>query len=343
MLPKSIVVSSFLLGSLAVAGLGAAMWLSPSHAQEPGSAVEARTRAPGAEAAQETLNNMKMILLAFHNYHDVNGHFPPLANYGADGLPKLSWRVALLPYLDQNDLYKAFRQDEPWDSPHNKALIDRMPAVFQTPDSPAPWSQTRIRGFAGKGAMFEGVRGIGIQEITDGTSNTVFIAVARDPVPWTQPAELPFAAGEPLPALDASDPQGYRLGLVDGSVRTLQKGEEQTLRLAITRAGGEVLVWPTPGAPATPGESVTSATPRPTPTPAATPAPTPAPTTPAAAFPPTGPAPTPAPAMMARMIPAAGPSSLQALEKRLQTVEEKLDRVLQKLDEVLSARQPLRR
>ena len=115
-----------------------------------------------------------------------------------------------------------------------------MPAVFQTPDSPAPAGQTRIRGFAGKGAFFEGVHGIGIQDITDGTSNTILVASARDPVPWTKPADLPFIEGEPLPALDGSDPRGYALGMADGSVRLLPRSEERLLRPLITRAGGEV-------------------------------------------------------------------------------------------------------
>jgi len=320
MLPKSIVISSLLLGGVAVAGLGMARWLNPSHAQEPQAAVETRSQAPGSERAQIVrTNHMKQILLAFHNYHSVNGHFPPLANFGADGLPKLSWRVALLPYLAENDLFIEFRQDEPWDSPHNKALIGRMPAVFQTPDSPAPAGQTRIRGFAGKGALFEGTRGIKLEEITDGTSNTVLITMARDAVPWTQPGELPFAEGEPLPALDDSDPRGYALGMCDGSVRLLPKGEERSLRQIITRAGGEVVTWPPIGGLETTVRLVRT--------------PTPAPTRPVA---------TPTP-VMAGTASMSVPTSPQSLEQRLQRVEEKLDRVLEKLDRLSADGHPSQR
>jgi len=318
MLPKSIVISSLLLGGVAVAGLGTARWLNPSHAQEPQTAVETRSQAPGGGGAKEVrTNNMKQILLAFHNYFSLNGHFPPLANFGADGLPKLSWRVPLLPYLGENDLFMEFHQDEPWDSPHNKALIGRMPAVFQTPDSPALAGQTRIRGFAGKGALFEGTRGIAIDEITDGSSNTVLIASARDAVPWTQPGELPFVEGQPLPALDGSDPQGYALGMADGSVRLFPKSAERMLRTIITRNGGEVVAWPpTASSEATVRRGSTS-TPLPT-TPPLDPTSTLAVVTP-----------TPTRAVVATM---AGPTSPQTLEQRLQRVEEKLDRVLQKLD-----------
>jgi Protein of unknown function (DUF1559)/Sigma-70, region 4 len=334
MLPRSAVMSSMVLAGLTVAGVGTAWWMKPSQAQEPTPAVGIRRESSELAARQEAkTNNMKLILLAFHNYHDVNGHFPSAANYGADGQPKLSWRVALLPYLDQNDLYNAFRQDESWDSPHNKALIDRMPAVYQTPDSPAPAGQTRIRGFAGKGAMFDGAQGITIQNITDGTSNTVLIATAREAVPWTQPAELPFGEGQPGQALDTGDSRSFALGLVDGSVRTLPAGEARMLRWLITRAGGEVVVWPPPEGVASAG--VGGAAPAPGPTPAPTPS---------LVFVPTQPAATPAPAASSgAMMSSYGPAPRAGLEERLQRVEAKLDRVLQKLDEVLSGSHPSKR
>ena len=320
MLPKSIVISSLLLGGVAIAGLGTARWLNPSQAQEPGPVAAARGEAAVPDQAEvaQRINNMKQILLAFHNYHDANGHFPPLANFGADGLPKLSWRVALLPYLAEDELYNEFHQDEPWDSPHNKALLGRMPAVFQTPGSPALFAgYTRIRGFGGKGAMFEGTQGIKIQEVTDGTSNTVLIAVAADAVPWTKPGELTFVEGEPLPALDASDSHGYTLGMCDGSVRMLHKSGERMLRSIITRAGGEVITWPQSEGPRPVRRAVTGTTLTPTPP----------------RYLPTAPQPTPAPAPAGAATPSSyGPTQPLSLEQRMQRVEEKLDRILQKLD-----------
>ncbi len=134
-------------------------------------------------------------MLAFHNYANAEGHFPPAAIYGPDGQPKLSWRVAILPFLNQGDLYKQFHLDEAWDSPHNKALIDRMPAVFTTPNFPTEAGKTRICGFVGKGAMFEGTKGVDLQGVTDGTANTVMVDPAESPVPWTQPSDLPFGTG----------------------------------------------------------------------------------------------------------------------------------------------------
>ena len=85
--------------------------------------------------------------------------FRPVVSQARTAEPKLSWRVALLPFLGHQELYEAFHLNEPWDSPHNKALIGRMPDVFTTPSSPAGPGTTRIRGFEGPGAMFDGTRG----------------------------------------------------------------------------------------------------------------------------------------------------------------------------------------
>lgn len=102
--------------------------------------------------------NLKALALAMHNYHAAKGQFPPAAVTDRAGKPLLSWRVLLLPYLEgQNapSLYKEFRLNEPWDSPHNKKLLARMPAVFapvagktRVPNS------TFYQVFVGPGAIY---------------------------------------------------------------------------------------------------------------------------------------------------------------------------------------------
>jgi hypothetical protein len=73
------------------------------------------------------------VALALHNYHDKHGRLPPAVVYGEDGKPLHSWRVLLLPFIAQGELYREFKLDEPWDSPHNLALLPRMPATFAPP------------------------------------------------------------------------------------------------------------------------------------------------------------------------------------------------------------------
>ncbi len=153
---------------------------------------------PAVQAAREAArraqctNNMKLIMLAMHNYHSATNAFPRNIT-SKDGKRLLSWRVAILPYIDQAVLYSKFKLDEPWDSPHNKELIPAMPGVFQCPSrGTGPPFTTTYRGFTGPGAFFEPGRDLSIADFTDGTSNTLAIVEAREAVLWTMPDELLF-------------------------------------------------------------------------------------------------------------------------------------------------------
>jgi RNA polymerase sigma factor (sigma-70 family) len=244
MLYKTSILALVAGGSIALGATGLFAWQKP-HAlaaalggQQRGE-VEHRAR----ERA-ESLNHVKMIMLAMHNHLASKQTFPPKAITGTDRKPKLSWRVALLPYLDQQALYQDFHLDEPWDSPHNKQLIARMPDVFTTPDAPAGDGLTRIRVFEGPNTMFDGNEGMKIAGMLDGTSNTVALVAAREAVPWTRPGDLPYEPGKPLPALDDRDSSGVLIGMADGSARFLAGASEEFWRKLITPAGGEVITWP---------------------------------------------------------------------------------------------------
>jgi prepilin-type processing-associated H-X9-DG protein len=205
---------------------------------------------PAVQSAREAArraqcsNNLKQIMLAMHNYHSANNFFPHDIT-DKDGKPLLSWRVSILPYIDQNDLYNKFKLDEPWDSPHNKELIKEMPPAFLCPSrsKPEPFTTT-YRGFAGTGAVFETGQQIGIQTITDGTSNTIAVAEAKEAVAWTKPDNLPFdpAAQPSLYGAASSHPGGFNVGFCDGSVRFIKNSISTIVfKALITRNGGEVI------------------------------------------------------------------------------------------------------
>src|SRR5262249_57243764 len=100
--------------------------------------------------------------MAMHNYQDDHGQLPPAVVYGPDGTPLYSWRVLILPYIEEQDLYKQFHLDEPWDSPHNLTLLERMPSTYKAPGRKAglmPPGHTVCHVFVGKGAAFEGCEG----------------------------------------------------------------------------------------------------------------------------------------------------------------------------------------
>jgi hypothetical protein len=180
-----------------------------------------------------------------HNYSSEQGSLPPAALHGKDGRPLLSWRVLVLPYIEQDGLYRQFRLDEPWDSPHNIQLLPKMPKVY-SPFDGRPTSEpytTYYQVFVGKGAAFEGARGLRADgDFPDGTSNTILIVEAGSAVPWTKPEDLAYEAGKPLPRLGGLFKGTFRAALADSSVRSVSKEvSEDTLRAAVTRDGHDEL------------------------------------------------------------------------------------------------------
>ncbi|MGA2257985.1 MAG: DUF1559 domain-containing protein [Thermoguttaceae bacterium] len=185
-------------------------------------------------------NNMRQISLAMLMYEQLHSSFPPAA-IEKNGTPLLSWRVAILPFLEEDVLYKQFHLDEPWDSPHNREAAKRMPSVFRSPDSPSD-GKTRVMLFTGKGAAFDGGKKVMVADIRDGMSNTILCAEAGPDtaVPWTKPEDLVFDPEKPLAALGKVSPRGFITAFFDGSVRTL-KVDNETLKALITPDGGEVI------------------------------------------------------------------------------------------------------
>ena len=146
------------------------------------------------EATQrsQSVQNLKNFGLAMHNYHSDHGTFPPAYRADPAGRPLLSWRVLILPFLDELALYNEFHLDEPWDSPHNKPLIARMPRVLASPLGPEllqAEGKTTYLTPRGPQTMFPGATPVSLKQVTDGTSQTIMILEADDSAAtiWTKP------------------------------------------------------------------------------------------------------------------------------------------------------------
>lgn len=206
-------------------------------------------RAPTAQDHQCT-NNLRQIALAMHNYHDSHGKFPPAASLDKQGKPLLSWRVQLLPYLEQEPLYRRFHLNEPWDSPNNKLLVAQMPAVYRCPtQKPGSASKTTYLAPVGKETVFppNSKDGARIASISDGTSNTIMIVEADEDhaVEWTKPDDWLVDLAKPLAGLSRRHVQSIQVVMADGSVRLLRDPiEPKTMAALLTRAGGEVVQLP---------------------------------------------------------------------------------------------------
>src|SRR5262249_33286790 len=153
--------------------------------------------------------NLYELGLAMHRYHEEHGHFPHAVIPDKDGKPLLSWRVALLPSLGFEELYKQFKLDEPWDSPHNKPLLAKMPKVYDVPGAKETTDATYYQVFVGKDTVFEDGKDVTYQDITDGTVHTVLIIEAGKAVPWTKPEDLSYSADKPVPELGGAIGDGF--------------------------------------------------------------------------------------------------------------------------------------
>jgi hypothetical protein len=185
--------------------------------------------------------------MAMHNFHDTHGRLPTAAVRGRDGSPLLSWRVAILPFMESDNLHKRFRLNEPWDSAHNLQLLSEMPEVYAPPPRKRwklPPYHTICHVFEGPGAAFEGSQGMRLdKDFPDGTWSTLLVVEAGKPVPWTKPENLTYDPNGPLPDLEGIFSDGFRARFVDASAHWVPKEtSEEVIRAAITRNGDEK-VW----------------------------------------------------------------------------------------------------
>jgi hypothetical protein len=194
-----------------------------------------------------TMDNIKHIGLAMHTHAQKQKpiSYPPAYIADKDGKPLLSWRVMILPYLEEKALYEQFKLDEPWDSEHNKKLIEKMPKVYASPlTKPLEHGKTCYQVPFGKETLFTGKNGIKMREVTDGTSKTIALVevASESAVEWTKPQDWEFdsSAKEPLKGLFGLRESGLFTGYGDASAQIIQPTVKRGLiKALLTRAGRE--------------------------------------------------------------------------------------------------------
>jgi hypothetical protein len=200
---------------------------------------------------QRRMQQFKHMALAMMNYYDANKQLPPAAIRDENGRPLLSWRVAILPYLETSDaeLHKQFRLDEPWDSPHNLALLKQMPEVYADPSQRnlARESKTTYLAPIGLGTVFDTDTGLTFRDISDGTSKTILLVevAPENAVLWTKPEDWEVDMDNPLRGLSGGDRDNFVAAYCDAHARTIPLDiKPEVLRAFLTRAGREVVDRP---------------------------------------------------------------------------------------------------
>jgi hypothetical protein len=197
------------------------------------------------EAARRTMsqNNLQQIALAIHNYHDEYERLPPAVVSDENGRPLYSGRVLLLPFLDEGELYESFNKHEPWDSPENAPLTQRIVKVFQDPSAPTVIAgQTDYLFVTGQGTALEPVddgMSVAFSAIIDGLSKTLILVEVRGSgINWAEPRDLDLS--QPMALPPGNHPNINLAAFCDGHVTSIANGTPpDEIRALATRAGGE--------------------------------------------------------------------------------------------------------
>lgn len=206
---------------------------------------------PGTRTAREPArrtqckNNLKLIGLALYNYHDAYGALPPAYTIDSNGRPLHSWRTLILPYVEESFLYNSIDLSKPWNDPANAEAFKTVPEVYRCPSADLPPGFTNYLAVTGPDACFLRTTSRRLNEITDGTSETLMVVevAAENSVPWMAPQDadqqivLSFTKGGKL-----AHTGGTQVALADGSVRFLSENmDPDSLRALTTIAGKEAV------------------------------------------------------------------------------------------------------
>lgn len=223
-------------------GMLAAFWMLPTVTCNP----------PPARRRMTCSNNVRQLGIALHNYHDKHGRLPPAIVRDKDGKPLYSWRVLILPFLEQEPLYQQFRLDEPWDSPHNLPLAKLMPPCFGCPGGKEHRPKSAITQYVavvGDETMWPPEGSLSFGDIGDGLSNTFLLVEWGDSdIVWSEPRDLPMNGVMRWwypPRKQTIDHTHHTGGVnvvwADGRIDFLYPGSltAPELRARLTRSGGE--------------------------------------------------------------------------------------------------------
>ena len=207
--------------------------------------------ARGAARRAQCINNMKQIGLALHNYNSAYGCFPPAYIADENGRPMHSWRVLILPFLEQQAIYDRYDFNEPWDGPNNRQLADTVVNVYRCPsdNNNVDETETDYLMVVGPNAFSDGPTARKVADITDGTSNTIMLVeMSNSGVNWMEPVDwdtttASFTIDDGSPGeLRSEHPGLVNVGFADGSVRSLSNDESpENLKAMTTINGGEMV------------------------------------------------------------------------------------------------------
>jgi hypothetical protein len=197
-------------------------------------------------------NSMRQVSLAILNYESAYKRLPPPEVTNSQGEKVWSWRVALLPFVEEVGLYQSidFMDMQPWNSPKNKFMQGESPRVFQSLRANHPRGSQACNVFVISApqpakvvpAFVEGEQAR-IGDFEDGLANTIVaIMLVKHSTEWANPANLTI--DEAYKYIQQED-KIVLAAFADGSIHPLPVTiDRATFEAMVTRNGGEVVRLP---------------------------------------------------------------------------------------------------
>lgn len=190
-----------------------------------------------------TKNNMKQIGLALHNYHETYATLPPGAILSPNGTPSHSWQALILPFLDQQFLFRQIDFEKPWHASANQEAFQQEVPVYLNPKAKSKTSPDgyALSHFVGNKLVLKSGTDISFEEMHDGTSNTIMaMEIGEHFKPWGDPTSLTEPVNVIGPNKKTLTEGGSFILMGDGRVRFINKIIDPVILKALsTPAGGE--------------------------------------------------------------------------------------------------------
>ncbi len=184
----------------------------------------------------QSANNLKYLGIAMHNYHDTYGSLPPAVVTDRDGRPLYSWRVLLLPFMEEKRLYEKFDLTQPWDSETNRPLAEFVPGILQSPyldrgQHPGKTTYVAVVDPQGKQTLMLSQEGRRLDEVTYELGSVVMVVEQIDhPVIWTKPDDISPFKLIGAAQIGQNDPSYFPAMFADASVRWIPADDRQQLK-----------------------------------------------------------------------------------------------------------------
>lgn len=176
----------------------------------------------GSDLARQSEQKLLQLTVGLLGYEAKHMKIPASRNNEKNGGPPFSWRIAILPFIGQNELYRRYHFDQPWDSPANQEILESMPDYFRRPGDPADSTTTGYVAVVGKQTYVGDDKQMGLGGIVDGTSNTIALIESETSIPWTKPEDFPLN-DETLMAIIKQPAPWFTFATGDGAQHTLRR------------------------------------------------------------------------------------------------------------------------